>query len=196
MEDRDAHVSRIYCTLKSDSQKSYLVQLPPGFGKGEFAVGNSVFIRKVVHDVTGNGQAMIHALVSLQKDLEKFAQRWKESEERCVSMAKKCEDLQKELNDTRAAHNAQIQHNIELQKTLRQVETETHNLSLELQQIKDTEGKQRDRIQALTSHTTSLAERVSQFEAELEVARGETKSLVAKLALVKAKLCLCVCVCV
>ena len=35
MEERDAHVSRIFAGLKTEKNTSYLVQLPEGFGKGE-----------------------------------------------------------------------------------------------------------------------------------------------------------------
>jgi hypothetical protein len=55
--------------------------------------------------------------------IEHRSLRLKESEERSSDsfMAQKCENLQKDLNYTRAAHNAQMQHDIELQKPFRQV---------------------------------------------------------------------------
>jgi shikimate kinase len=76
--------------------------------QGEFATGNSVFIKHLANQVTANGQAMLNAVVSLQRELEKTSQRLEVSEDKSTSLQQEKEVLQKELNEARAAHNAQV----------------------------------------------------------------------------------------
>jgi hypothetical protein len=55
-----------------------------------------------------NGQAMLNALVSIQSDLEKTSKRLEVSEDKSTSLQQEKGVLQKELNEARAAHNAQV----------------------------------------------------------------------------------------
>lgn len=76
--------------------------------QGQFATGNSVFVKHLTNQVTANGRAMLNAIVSLQSDLEKTGQRLEASEDKCATLQQEKEVLQKDLNETRAAHNAQV----------------------------------------------------------------------------------------
>ena len=51
---------------------------------------------------------MLNAVVSLQSELEKTSQRLEVSKDQSTSLQQEKEVLQRELNEARAAHNAQV----------------------------------------------------------------------------------------
>ena len=76
--------------------------------QGDFGTGNAVFVKKLSNQVTANGRALINALDALHKDLDKTCKQLKESEAGRVLLEQERELMQKDLNDSRAAHNAQV----------------------------------------------------------------------------------------
>ena len=76
--------------------------------QGDFGTGNAVFVKKLSNQVTANGRALLNALDRLQKDLDKTSKYLEESEASRVVLEQEREVMQKDLNDSRAAHNAQV----------------------------------------------------------------------------------------
>ena len=67
-----------------------------------------MFLNKLSNQVAANGRLLIKTLSSLQTDLEKSTKRLEETEASRVALEHERDALQKDLNDSRAAHNAQV----------------------------------------------------------------------------------------
>ena len=193
--------------------------------QGDFGTGNTVFINKITNQVTANGRLLIKTLSSLQTDLEDSSKRLQETEACRVALEQEREVLQKDLNDSRAAHNAQVcmnftskyhcthicgflsfgflssgrcgsfteilsffssifqvQRNIELHKSQRLAEKEAHDLSISLNESEEAAGKLKERVDALILTNTSLTDRISTAETDLEDASRQLENLTAQIA--------------
>lgn len=76
----------------------------------------------------------------------------------------------------------QVQRNIELHKSQRLAEKEAHDLSISLNESKEAAGKLKERVDALISTNTSLTDRISTAETDLEDASRQLENLTAQIA--------------
>ena len=159
-----------------------------GFGKGEFAQGNSIFVQKLADRVTVNARTLHDAVVSLQAGMDEATQRVGVLEDQRRELEERQNATQKDLNDTRAMLTEQTQRNAESTSALRQSEQEACDLKAKLMGVDATKSQLAERLEALTNKSAALSTRVSDLESQEEAATRQTDKLESQVASLKADL--------